>query len=123
MSHATPGRVSLDPRFAPPFPEAALIMLRNPQLRKNVGHAIDVIQAKRGNSSLKKPIGRSCVRRHRPSVSMCSTIWAHTSSSSKPAAPLPEDTFTGPPTPLKRAKSSSTFSARKTPPRSSRSRP
>ena len=54
MSHATPGRVSLDPRFAPPFPEAALIMLRNPQLRKNVGHAIDVIQAKRGKLVVEK---------------------------------------------------------------------
>ena len=38
----------LDPVKAPPFPEAALPVLRNPQLRKNVAHAIDVIQAKRG---------------------------------------------------------------------------
>ncbi|HEY1767981.1 MAG TPA: (4Fe-4S)-binding protein, partial [Terracidiphilus sp.] len=38
----------LDPAVAPPFPEAALPVLRNPQLRKNVAHAIDVIQAKRG---------------------------------------------------------------------------
>jgi L-lactate dehydrogenase complex protein LldF len=38
----------LDPVTAPPFPEAALPVLRNPQLRKNVAHAIDVIQAKRG---------------------------------------------------------------------------
>ena len=37
----------LDPRFAPPFPQAVLPVLRNPQLRKNVAHAIDVIQAKR----------------------------------------------------------------------------
>jgi len=43
MSHAV-----LDPVLAPPFPEAALPVLRNPQLRKNVAHAIDVIQAKRG---------------------------------------------------------------------------
>lgn len=42
MSHAV-----LDPVLAPPFPMAALPMLRNPQLRKNVAHAIDVIQAKR----------------------------------------------------------------------------
>jgi L-lactate dehydrogenase complex protein LldF len=42
MSH-----VELDPRFAPPFPQAVLPVLRNPQLRKNVAHAIDVIQAKR----------------------------------------------------------------------------
>jgi L-lactate dehydrogenase complex protein LldF len=38
----------LDPALAPPFPVAALPVLRNVQLRKNVGHAIDVIQAKRG---------------------------------------------------------------------------
>jgi L-lactate dehydrogenase complex protein LldF len=47
MSHAAPHLVDLDPRTAPPFPQAALPMLRNPQLRKNVGHAIDVIQSKR----------------------------------------------------------------------------
>ncbi len=48
MNPASPDRVVLDPRFAPPFPQAALPVLRNPQLRKNVAHAIDVIQAKRG---------------------------------------------------------------------------
>jgi L-lactate dehydrogenase complex protein LldF len=37
----------LDPVLAPPFPKAVLPVLRNPQLRKNVAHAIDVIQAKR----------------------------------------------------------------------------
>jgi L-lactate dehydrogenase complex protein LldF len=37
----------LDPRLALPFPKAVLPVLRNPQLRKNVAHAIDVIQAKR----------------------------------------------------------------------------
>ena len=37
----------LDPAVAPPFPKAALPVLRNPQLRKNVAHAIDVIQGKR----------------------------------------------------------------------------
>lgn len=42
MSHAV-----LDPVLAPPFPTAALPLLRNPQLRKNVARAIDVIQAKR----------------------------------------------------------------------------
>lgn len=40
-------QVVLDPRVAPPFPKAALNVLRNPQLRKNVAHATDVIQAKR----------------------------------------------------------------------------
>lgn len=37
----------LDPTLAPPFPEAVLPVLRNPQLRKNVAHATDVIQMKR----------------------------------------------------------------------------
>ena len=37
----------LDPVRARPFPEAALPVLRDPQLRKNVAHAIDVIQGKR----------------------------------------------------------------------------
>jgi L-lactate dehydrogenase complex protein LldF len=37
----------MDPRLAPPFPEAALPVLRNAQLRKNVSHASDVIQTKR----------------------------------------------------------------------------
>lgn len=46
MSHAGYHPV-LDPAKAPPFPEAVLPVLRNPQLRKNVAHAIDVIQAKR----------------------------------------------------------------------------
>ncbi len=41
------GRPILDPVLAPPFPVAALPVLRDTQLRKNVAHAIDVIQAKR----------------------------------------------------------------------------
>ncbi|MGA2571438.1 MAG: LutB/LldF family L-lactate oxidation iron-sulfur protein [Terracidiphilus sp.] len=44
---AAAGHPILDPVLAPPFPKAALPVLRNPQLRKNVAHAIDVIQAKR----------------------------------------------------------------------------
>src|SRR5579863_5542284 len=40
-------RVVLNPRTAPPFPQAALPILRDSQLRKNVSHATDVIQAKR----------------------------------------------------------------------------
>jgi len=50
MNAATPhpaNRPVLDPAHAPPFPVAALPVLRNPQLRKNVAHAVDVIQAKR----------------------------------------------------------------------------
>ncbi len=41
------GHPSMDPRLAPSFPKAALSVLRNTQLRKNVEHATDVIQAKR----------------------------------------------------------------------------
>ena len=39
----------MDPRIAPPFPTAAFTILKNTQLRKNVAHATDVIQAKRNN--------------------------------------------------------------------------
>ncbi len=42
-------RPVLDPALAPPFPIAALPVLRNLQLRKNVAHATDVIQAKRAH--------------------------------------------------------------------------
>ncbi len=45
----------LDPRQAPAFPVAALPVLRNVQLRKNVAHAIDVIQAKRARLVAEKP--------------------------------------------------------------------
>jgi L-lactate dehydrogenase complex protein LldF len=38
----------MDPAIAPPFPVAALRVLQNTQLRNNVAHATDVIQAKRG---------------------------------------------------------------------------
>jgi L-lactate dehydrogenase complex protein LldF len=37
----------MDPRLAPSFPDAAFSILQNTQLRKNVAHATDVIQAKR----------------------------------------------------------------------------
>jgi L-lactate dehydrogenase complex protein LldF len=47
MSQAASTHAELDPRKALPFPKAVLPVLRNPQLRKNVAHAIDVIQAKR----------------------------------------------------------------------------
>jgi L-lactate dehydrogenase complex protein LldF len=47
MSQSVANHPVLDPLLAPPFPQAALPMLRNPQLRTNVAHAIDVIQAKR----------------------------------------------------------------------------
>ncbi|HET7103926.1 MAG TPA: LutB/LldF family L-lactate oxidation iron-sulfur protein [Terracidiphilus sp.] len=42
MSH-----VILNPRLAPPFPKAAIPILRNAQLRTNVAHATQVIQNKR----------------------------------------------------------------------------
>ncbi len=47
MTDAVIDRPVLDPALAPPFPDAALPVLRNMQLRKNVAHATDVIQAKR----------------------------------------------------------------------------
>ena len=49
MSSHLANQPILDPTLAPPFPVAALPVLRNPQLRKNVAHAIDVIQTKRGS--------------------------------------------------------------------------
>ena len=48
MSVASANHPVLDPVLAPSFPQGALPVLRNPQLRKNVAHAIDVIQTKRG---------------------------------------------------------------------------
>jgi L-lactate dehydrogenase complex protein LldF len=39
----------MDPRIAPPFPAAALPILQNTQLRRNVAHATDVIQTKRNH--------------------------------------------------------------------------
>ena len=39
--------ITIDPRKAAPFPEAAAEILRDTQLRKNVAHATDVIQHKR----------------------------------------------------------------------------
>jgi len=47
MSQPAASHIVLDPALAPPFPKAVLPVLRNPQLRKNVAHAIDVIQFKR----------------------------------------------------------------------------
>jgi L-lactate dehydrogenase complex protein LldF len=50
MSHPVTHPVDhpiMDPRLAPSFPKAALSVLRNTQLRKNVAHATDVIQSKR----------------------------------------------------------------------------
>ena len=38
---------TLDPTLAPPFPKAALPILRDSQVRTNLAHAIDVIQGKR----------------------------------------------------------------------------
>ena len=44
----------LDPTRALPFPQAALPILRNPQVRKNIAHATDVIQAKRDKLIVEK---------------------------------------------------------------------
>ena len=41
------GGVALDPRSAPPFPIVAGEVIRDTQMRKNVRHATEVIQAKR----------------------------------------------------------------------------
>jgi len=51
-AHAGP---VLDPAIAPPFQVAALPVLRDAQLRKNVAHAMDVIQAKRARLVAEKP--------------------------------------------------------------------
>jgi L-lactate dehydrogenase complex protein LldF len=48
MSNTPTSHPILDPALAPTFPVAALNVLRNPQLRLNVAHATDIIQAKRG---------------------------------------------------------------------------
>ena len=53
--HEVIDRPILDPALAPPFPVAALPVLRNLQLRRNVAHAIDVIQAKRARLVAEKP--------------------------------------------------------------------
>src|SRR5947209_17365728 len=47
VNSANPAQLSLDPTLAEPFPKAALHVLGNAQLRKNVAHATDVIQSKR----------------------------------------------------------------------------
>ncbi len=47
-------RPNLDPATAPPFPQAALPILQNAQLRRNVAHATDVIQAKRARMVAEK---------------------------------------------------------------------
>jgi len=54
VSKIASNRSVLDPRKASPFPIAALPALRNPQLRKNVAHAIDVIQGKRARLVVEK---------------------------------------------------------------------
>jgi L-lactate dehydrogenase complex protein LldF len=60
----------MDPRFAPSFPQAVLPVLRNPQLRKNVAHAVDIIQAKRNKLVAEKSdwqrlrIAASAIRTH-----------------------------------------------------------
>src|ERR1700733_12564301 len=47
MSLVQLGTHALDPRTAPPFPEAAKADLRDTQLRRNVARATDTIQRKR----------------------------------------------------------------------------
>jgi L-lactate dehydrogenase complex protein LldF len=70
MTQAIHPNIELDPRLAPPFPQGALNVLRNPQLRKNVGHAIDVIQGKRARLVAEKQdwqelrVAASAIRNH-----------------------------------------------------------
>ena len=45
----------LDPRTAPPFPIVASQVVRNSQMRKNVRHATEVIQAKRARVVAERP--------------------------------------------------------------------
>jgi L-lactate dehydrogenase complex protein LldF len=54
MNPSAQMRSNLDPATAPSFPEAALPILRNPQMRRNVAHATDVIQEKRAKLVLEK---------------------------------------------------------------------
>ncbi|GAC1360029.1 MAG: LutB/LldF family L-lactate oxidation iron-sulfur protein [Acidobacteriaceae bacterium] len=49
------GGVALDPRSAPTFPIAARSLIEDTQLRKNVRHATDVIQAKRARVVAEMP--------------------------------------------------------------------
>lgn len=86
----------LDPVLAPPFPEAVLPVLRNPQLRKNVAHAIDVIRPSAASWLRKRQIGRNCARRERRSGITRWRILAFTSNSLKSGARQPAEWFTGP---------------------------
>ncbi len=45
----------LDPKTSPPFPEAAALSLQDLQLRRNLAHATDVIQAKRARVVAERP--------------------------------------------------------------------
>jgi len=70
MSVGVLNHPDLDPVTAPSFPKAALPILRNPQLRHNVAHAIDVIQGKRAKLVAEKTdwqelrSGASAIRAH-----------------------------------------------------------
>ena len=66
----------LDPALAPPFPVAALPVLRNSQLRKNVAHAIDVIQAKRARLVAEKTDWQALRAAAAAIKTTCSRIWA-----------------------------------------------
>jgi len=91
MSHVAPHLVDLDPRTAPPFPQAALPMLRNPQLRKNVAHAIDVIQSKRAKLVAEKTDWQELRSAAAPqwSDAPCWRILRTHSCQSSPRAPPP----------------------------------
>ena len=72
-------------------------MLRNPQLRKNVAHAIDVIQAKRGKAGGGEDGLAGTARGGRgDSGCMRWRIWARTSNNLKSGARRPGARCTGP---------------------------
>jgi L-lactate utilization protein LutB len=81
-----------------------LPVLRNPQLRKNVAHAIDVIQAKRGKLVAEKTdwqelrTAGAAIRTH-----ALENLGA-TSNSLKSAARPRAEWFTGPPMPPRRGR-------------------
>ena len=123
MSHAAASPSCSRSALGAAFPQAALPVLRNAQLRKNVAHATDVIQAKRARLVAEKTDWQEL-------RSAASAIRAHALENLgayleqfEARCTAAGGTSTGPRTPPKRARSSSTFCARRTPPKSSRSRP
>ena len=99
----------------PALSQAVLPVLRNPQLRKNVAHAIDVIQTKRARLVAEKTdwqelrTAASAIRTH-----ALENLGIYLEEFEN-AAPPPEARFTGPPTRRRRGRSFWTFSGRRMP--------